>query len=351
MGLFTGILLHGLGALSASLCYTPQKGVSGWSWQTYWLVQAAICWLILPFVVAYFTIPSLGKVLSAAPADAMWRSFLLGAVYGIGGTAFGIAIRYVGFSLTYAISVGISCVLGTLLPPLYKGEFRIVVAQDGFVWILVGILIGVLGITLCGMAGYAKDRDLAQGRQESDSFNIAKGLPVCLLAGVLAAFFSFALDQGRPIAVIAEQYGAGDFQGNVIYIFSNTGAFVTTAIYCIYLHVKNRTFKEFIMLPNIHRTRKPIILSLNYAFAGLTGILWYTQFFFYGLGHTRMGKFEFSSWAIHMILLVLCSSVIGLLLKEWKSTSTKTRNLLLGAVSVLIIAVLVLTYGNSLGKN
>ena len=35
------------------------------------------------------------------------HSFLPGMAYGIGGTVFGIAIRYVGFSLTFAIAVGI----------------------------------------------------------------------------------------------------------------------------------------------------------------------------------------------------------------------------------------------------
>jgi L-rhamnose-H+ transport protein len=81
----------------------------------------------------------------------------------------------------------------------------------------------------------------------------------------------------------------------------------------------------------------------------LTGLLWYGQFFFYGLGHVRMGKFEFSSWAIHMIMLVLLSAVTGLLLKEWKGSSSKTIRLLAIAVVVLIIAVLLLTYGNKLG--
>src|SRR5882672_7882567 len=118
MSIFQGVLFHAAGASCASLCYTPQKKIEGWSWQTYWLAQAVCCWFLLPLLIAWITIPQLIRVLQEAPADAMWKSFILGAAYGIGGTAFGLAIRYVGFSLTYAISIGISCVLGTLLPPL-----------------------------------------------------------------------------------------------------------------------------------------------------------------------------------------------------------------------------------------
>ena len=97
MNLLLGILLHGIGAFSASVCYTPQKKTVSWSWQTYWLMQAAVCWLLLPVIVAWITIPHLAHVLAGAPGDAMWRSFILGALYGVGGTAFGLAIRYVGF--------------------------------------------------------------------------------------------------------------------------------------------------------------------------------------------------------------------------------------------------------------
>src|SRR5512136_1150556 len=91
-----GVLLHGVGAFFAATCYTPQKRVQRWSWQTYWLTQAAFCWFLLPLLGAALTIPDLIAVLREAPRDAMRISFLLGAVYGVGGTAFGISIRYIG---------------------------------------------------------------------------------------------------------------------------------------------------------------------------------------------------------------------------------------------------------------
>jgi hypothetical protein len=100
---FMGVAMHAIGAFFAATCYTPQKQVKGWSWQTYWITQASVCWLILPTLGAILTIPDLLAVLREAPSSAMYTSFLLGAGYGIGGTAFGIAIRYIGFSLTYGL--------------------------------------------------------------------------------------------------------------------------------------------------------------------------------------------------------------------------------------------------------
>ena len=346
MSVITGVLFHATGASSASLCYTPQRKTLAWSWQTYWLAQAVFCWLLLPIIVASLTIPHLREVLTEAPKAAMYKSFILGAAYGIGGTAFGLAIRYAGFSLTYAIAVGISCVAGTLLPPLVHGELAMILNKTGSGWVMSGVAIGALGITICGLAGRSKEKELGRNKNLSSSFSFAKGLPLCLLAGVLSAVYGFALDQGQPIADVAIKYGAGHFQGNVIYIFANSGAFFSTAIYCVYLHIKQKTFGEYRKLPG---NEKPSSLSLNYILAFITGLLWYSQFFFYGLGHTRMGAYKFSSWAIHMIMLVLFSSIVGLVLKEWMGVKVRTKWTLALAVAILIMAVLILTYGNYLG--
>ena len=343
MSVITGVLFHAVGATGAAFCYTPEKKLKGWSWQTYWLAQAFICWLVLPLVIAYLTIPNLSTVLNEAPTSAMQKSFLLGMAYGVGGTAFGIAIRYVGFSLTYAIAVGISCVLGTLLPPLVHGTLDDVMKSTGANFLMSGVAMGAIGIALCGVAGRNKEKDIEANKNTASSFSLAKGLPLCLLAGVLSALYGFSLDQGQPIADIAAKYGAGNFQGNVVYIFSNTGAFITTLIYCLYLHNKEKTFGQYGSSGDGN-------LSVNYLMALLTGCLWYGQFFFYGLGHVRMGSYKFSSWAIHMIMLVLLSSITGLILKEWKNCSVKTKQILTAALFVLVVAILLLTYGNYLGE-
>jgi len=341
--LLMGILLHAIGASCASLCYLPQKKATNWSWQTYWLAQAVVCWLLLPFIGAWLTIPHLGTVLSEAPKSAMINAFLLGLAYGVGGTAFGMAIRYVGYSLTYAIAVGISCVLGTLLPPIVSGKLMDILHSNGSGLIITGITAGAIGIALCGVAGRYKEIDLEKKALNKQTFQFTKGLLLCLLAGFLSALYGFSIAQGEPIAEVAGKYGAGDLKGNVIYIFSNTGAFVTTLIYCIYLHVKYKTFGEY-------KNARGGNLNVYYLMAIITGVLWYSQFFFYGLGHVRLGeKYDFTSWAIHMIMLVLFSTLTGLLLREWAACNRKTIRILGLALTVLVAAVIVLTYGNYIG--
>jgi L-rhamnose-H+ transport protein len=345
--LLQGIGMHAVGAVFAATCYTPQKRVKSWSWQTYWITQASVCWLFLPLIGAFLTIPDLIAVLREAPSGAMQNTFFLGAAYGIGGTAFGIAIRYIGFSLTYALAVGISSVLGTLIPPLVNGTLGSSLSKPGSDWVIGGILVGVIGIACAGWAGRLKEKDLA-AQNNTGEFSLTKGLLLSLLAGVLSAVYGFALAAGEPIAKVAVAHGAGVFSGNVIYIFANTGAFLTTALYCLYLHARHKTLGELVELPaGSEKARLPV----NFAMAALTGLLWYGQFFFYNLGHVRLGKeFAFTSWAIHMIMLVLFSNLLGVMLWEWRQCRLATHVTIGFALVVLTAAVLLLTYGNHIGE-
>jgi len=340
-----GTLLHGVGGFCAAIFYTPNHKAKKWSWETYWLAQASFSWLLVPIIGAMLTIPHLAQVMGESPRSAMVKSFLLGMAYGIGGTTFGMAIRYIGYSLTYSISVGISSILGTLLPPLMDGKLGELVHRPGGMVVMGGIALGAIGIALCGYAGLLKERGISSGSSKSTEFSIAKGVPLCIVAGLLAAVFNFSLLAGQPIADVAAKYGAGHLMSNAIYPFAMGGAFVSTALYCLFLGKRNRTIAEFTTVdPKLKRA-----LPLNYMLAAIGGTLWYLQFFFYGLGHVRMGSYMFSSWAIHMVLLIFFSSLTGILMKEWKECRFGTKFAIGIALFWLIAAVLVIGYGNYIG--
>ena len=266
--LAASIFFHAIGATAAACCYVPQKKVKGWSWQSYWLTQAAFCWLLLPIVGAFLTVPDFWQVVQAAPREAMLRSFLLGAAYGIGGTAFGVAIRYVGFSVTYAAAIGISTVMGTAYA-IAKGNTTLAdaganiqafLARTGANWVVVGIADrrGGRGVLRRGraMEGARPGAGRRHGSEQPQPAHRPGALFV--LAGVLSAVYGISLTEGAPIAKLAESRAAGHtvlgidaatFCSNAIYPFSNSGAFLTTALYCLYLHARHRTLGEIVALP------------------------------------------------------------------------------------------------------
>lgn len=366
--LFSSIMFHAIGAASAAFCYIPQKKVKRWSWQTYWLTQAAFCWFLLPLVGAFLTVPDFWTVVCGTSPGVMLRVFLLGAVYGIGGTAFGVAIRYVGFSITYAMAIGISTVGGTAYA-IAKGNTTVAdaathiqafLAKTGSNWVTGGIAIGLLGIVFCGLAGRWKERDHARGDGvPAPEQKLLLGLLLCLLAGALSAVYGIALTEGAPIAQLAADRAAGHsvlgidaatFSNNAIYPFSNSGAFLTTALYCLFLHRKHKTLGEIVALPE---GEEKASLPVNWAMAVLTGCLWLGQFFFYGFGHfyiMKVAGFEQTCWAIHMILLILLGTLVGIMFKEWKGCQSRTYAALGLALALLIAGKLSLNYGNYLGE-
>jgi L-rhamnose-H+ transport protein len=343
-----GAGLHGVGAFSSAMCYTPQKKTQAWSWQTYWMAQASVCWVVLPIIVAAITTPHFLLVLQNASRPAMAQSLLLGFCYGIGGTAFGIAIRYLGFSMTYALSVGISCVLGTILPPMLAGQLGSLAHRPGSAWVASGIFVATMGIFTSGLAGKLRDSDKAgAARINLDRTGLRTGLFFAFVAGVLSAVFGLALAAGQPIADTAAQFGAGRFQGNIVLIFACGGAFVSTAILCLYLHLKEGSLREYISFAD-GPSRK--LLAANFSLAALTGLLWYGQFFFFGIAHTYMGLYQFTSWTLHMAMLVLFSSLVGVVLKEWRGCGLRTMVAFISAFVMLLGAVGFITYGSHLGE-
>jgi len=346
-----GVGLHAIGAFSSSSCYTPQKQTKLWSWEVYWIAQASVAWLILPITVALLTIPNYFEVLRACPASAMRNSFLLGVLYGFGGMSFGLGIRYIGFSLNYAIAIGISAILGTLLPLIWD-------PNKGFVWeiadkfsttpglvILVGIVLSLLGIAICGWAGALREKSSSAAPSQ---YSFRLGVPLAILAGILSAVFNFALIAGEPLEKAALAEGASELlRMNAIYPFSNGGAWVTNLVLCVILILRNRTGGQFLRLPE----RGSATLAFYYLMAVLSGAFWYFQFFFYGMGHAHMGEqYGFTSWALHMAMLILFSNFYGYLFHEWEGATTIPKKVLHVGMLIIVVSTLVITYGNYLGQ-
>lgn len=340
-----GTFLHAVGGASASSCYLPFQKVKRWSWGTFWLVQSLVAWLLMPLIIGILTVPGFFDILSKAPSTAIWSAFLLGAVYGFGGMSFGFAIRNIGYSLTYTIGIGISAILGTMTPLLLKGQVVEYFSRTGSGIVAAGMMLSVVGVAMCGWAGFRKEHDLGE-RSKEQHFNMAWGLFLAIIAGLLSAVFNISLEAGQPIADMAAQNGAGEFEGNAKLIVSTSGCFVVNAIWFLIMGIKDKTLKEFTETGEVPATQR----FKNLLWSTLAGILWCGQFFFYGLGHVRMGKFQFISWVLHMSMLIFFSYVVGVVMKEWKDVSRRTYIILVLALLILFFSSAIISYGSYYGE-
>ena len=173
------------------------------------------------------------------------------------------------------------------------------------------------------------------------------GILVSVVSGVLSACFNFGLEAGKPMANVANELwmnahpNEGNFlyQNNVVYVVVLWGGLTTNFIWCMILNARNKSFGDY--------TKSSTPLLKNYIFSALAGTTWFLQFFFYGMGESKLGNGA-SSWILHMSFIILIANLWGLVLKEWKGVSKKTTQTIILGIAVIIASVLIVGYCNSL---
>lgn len=355
MGVILGVLFHFAGGFASGSFYTPYKKVKGWSWETFWIIGGLFSWLIVPPVAAYLTIPDFAEIISASSYSVLKWTFIMGVLWGIGGFTYGLGVRYLGVSLGSSIILGLCSVFGAIIPSIYykynpaegKDTITTLLNESWGQFVLAGLLVCVIGIVICGKAGMMKDKELGGQELNKQDFHIGKGLAVAIISGVLSACFSFGIEAGSSMATVANDQwmaahpGQGEFlfRNNVIYIVLLWGGLTTNLIGCLVLNFKNKSFVEYT------DSKKPLLK--NYLLCAVAGTMWFLQFFFYGMGESKMGNGA-SSWILHMAFIILVANLWGILLKEWKGVSKKTTTTIAVGILIILLSVLIVGYGNAL---
>jgi L-rhamnose-H+ transport protein len=347
---FLGVLYHAIGGLAAASFYLPYRRVRGWSWETYWITGGVFSWLLAPTVAALVLVPGAFGVLASAPRDALLHAWLLGALWGVGGLTFGLSMRYLGIALGYAVALGFCAAFGTLVPPLWDGQLGSLAASPAGRWTLAGVGVSLLGIVFSGAAGLGKERDLTTEQKAATvgEFSIGKGLPVAAVCGLLSACMSFAFRAGAPVVETAVARGVPTLWAALpLLVVILLGGLTTNLVWCLVLNARRGTFGEYAGRA-ADGARAPVVG--NVLFCAAAGVAWYLQFFFYSMGESRMGAgLKFSSWTLHMATIIIFSTLWGIRLREWSGVSARTRGWVGAGLAVLVLATVIVGYGNYLG--
>lgn len=207
-------------------------------------------------------------------------------------------------------------------------------------WVVAGIVLSVIGIFLCGKAGMMKERQMIGDEKTDSEFNLKKGLLVAILSGILSACFNYGIEAGKPLAEEVIDLGSNPlFQNNVTFMVLLWGGLLINLIWCLFLNYKNRSFRDY--------SNKKSPLVKNYFLCFLAGTIWFLQFFFYGMGESRLGNGA-SSWVLHMTAIILVGNLWGVFLKEWKGVSKGSKFTISLGILILLSSIGVVGFGNSL---
>ena len=372
-----GVFFHWLGGLASASFYVPYRGIRRWSWEIFWLTGGIFSWLLAPWFFAAIQTSDLRGVLSATPASTAFWCVFFGFLWGFGGLTYGLTMRYLGLSLGMAVVLGLCTVFGTIIPPLFQGDFtsKLLEPESGKV-ILLGLLVTLAGIVVVAIAGARKNRLLsdAEKAQTIAEFDFGRGMLVAVFSGIMSACFAFGLAAGDPIKDLSAAAGTGVlWTGLPVLCLVMFGGLITNSLWCTYLIIRNGSAAQWIGTPapssqpsaepapieeraapfepvadpgDSGKTRAPLLR--NYLLCALAGTAWYFQFFFYTMGESQMGELGFSSWTIHMASIIIFGTLWGFAFREWRGAPRSIKALVWGGVALLVLATVIIGYGNQL---
>jgi L-rhamnose-H+ transport protein len=350
MQILAGIIFHFIGGFASGSFYMPYKKVRGWHWESYWIVGGLFSWLIVPPLAAWLTVPGFADIIRATPASVARYTFLFGILWGFGGLTYGLGVRYLGMSLGNSVVLGFCSAFGALVPSIYYDIFPQPGKANlhdllGTPWgrvVLAGVIICLGGIYICGRAGMLKEKELpdADKRSSVAEFDLVKGLMVATFSGIMSACFNFGIEAGKPMAAAAVATGMNPlFQNNVTYVVLLWGGLTTNFVWSMLLNIRNRSFGDY--------ANRATPLAGNYLFSALAGTTWFLQFFFYGMGESKLGNGA-SSWILHMAFIILVANSWGIALKEWRGVSPKAKTTISLGIATILLSVIVVGIGNSM---
>jgi L-rhamnose-H+ transport protein len=331
------------GILNGSFA-VPVKYAKIWKWENIWSVWGIVGMLLFPWFMVYLTVPDVVGFYQHIGLRTLLLPIGFGVGFGLAQIFFGLGIAALGIALNFAIAIGLSTVLGSLVP-LVALQPQLIFTSKGMV-ILSGVVLVLVGIVFCAVAGRLKEKgaqtlsqDL-QGGTEKEQVSFKVGLIICILAGVGSPLINFGLAFGTPLishaAEVAVRPGS---QANVIWAPLLTASLAPYLIYCAFLWEKNNSGPRF-----FHRGT-----AINWAFGAIMGVFWFGSTLLYGAAAAGMGALgPILGWPLFMSSIIITSNVWGFATGEWKTAGGKARTTMVGGILFLILGFVTLAISGRL---
>ena len=332
MSIVAGIGWHLLGASCAASFYAPIEKVKRWSWETTWAVAGLFSWILLPIGVSLFLLPDFHGFYAAMGPHLLLKVALFGAMWGVGNVSYGLTMRHLGMSLGIGVAIGVTLVVGTLIPPLLHGQAAMLFNTRGGQLTMAGVVVALIGVATVSYAGHQKELQLSG---ETREFNVKLGLLLAVLCGIFSSGMSFAIDAARPMEAAALHLGVNPLYAALpSYVIIMGGGALVNLSYCFIRlgALKRLSLRADLALPGGTLVRNGLLAASG-------GIMWYLQFFFYAWGAANVPqRLFYVNWMLHMSMYVLCGGLVGLALGEWAGVASRPVRLLWAGILVIIAA-------------
>src|ERR1017187_2522396 len=163
--ILAGIGWHMVGAASAASFYAPIGKVKKWSWETTWAVAGFFSWILLPISVSFLLLPDFHAFYASMDTHVLLKVALFGAMWGVGNVSYGLTMRHLGISLGVGVAIGVTLVVGTLVPAIQNGQLGVLFQTHSGLLTMAGLLLALIGVAVVSYAGHQKELQLRDAPQ------------------------------------------------------------------------------------------------------------------------------------------------------------------------------------------
>ncbi len=329
-GIVMGFFLVLLAAAMNGAYAIPMRFMSRWKWENIWLVWTMLSLWALPVAMAWAAVPRPIDAYSQISWTSLMRMGLMGLLWGVGVLLLGMSFPLVGVAVGAAVGLGCAAAMGTLLPILYADTPSLPGSTGAL--LLLGVIIVLLGVGVCGFAGRARERQ--QGTGVMVAGQSIRGFLFASVGGTLTATLNLALAAGATInATVDQQHPSTPAASIAVWIPVLLAGGIPGVLYTLTLLAKNHSLDLF----RVRGTGAywPLVVVM--------GVLWLGSIVVYGNGVTKIGTLGLVvGWPVFMSGAVIASAAWGTLFGEWKNSGSTAKVSMAVGIFCLMIAITIL---------
>lgn len=311
--------------------------------------------IVVPLIAVHFLLPGWTDAIRQVGWSRNLLVFAFGFGWGLGAITYAYGFNILGMALAAAIIKGITIAIGSGGPLLVRWEK--VDAAPKFVTI-AGLSILIVGTVFAGIAGVLRERELSKkpvgetDRPERRFTTVPKptgslfvlGLVMVLFSGALSACANLGYDSAQPLedAMGGELYGKATlirwmpmYWGGITALFVFMGGGM----------IRNGAWRNYFAQGSLR----------DFLIASSMGVVHFLAQIPYGIGAYYLDKAGPAKlgttvgWGVNIGMALIVAASIGFATGEWTGISRRAVNTLLAGIIILIMAISVLAYANSLG--
>ena len=326
----TGFLLVLVAAVMNGAYAIPMRFMPRWKWENIWIVWTVLSLWVLPIAIAWVAVPHPLDAYSQTSWASLVRMSVMGLLWGAGVLLLGMSFPLVGVAVGAAVGLGCAAAMGTLLPILYADTPSLPGTTGAL--LLLGVVIVLLGVGVCGFAGRARERQ--QGTGTMVAGHSIRGFLFASIGGTLTAALNLALAAGATIsATVEQQHPSTPAASIAVWIPVLLAGGIPGVLYTLTLIARNSSGGLF-------RLRGA---GVYWPLIVVMGMLWLGSIVVYGNGVTQIGALGLVvGWPVFMSGAVIASAAWGTLFGEWKNSGRTAKMSMAAGVFCLMIAITIL---------